>query len=120
MQSSSKITDNITNATSDWQEVAHIDDIPRLGARVIGDQDGDIAIFRCADDEIFALRDRCPHKGGPLSQGIVHGKQVTCPLHNWVLGLDDGEAIAPDVGCATTFPVKVSDGKVYIEFKPKT
>ena len=98
----------------EWIEVGSINDIPRLGARVVKSGHGDIAVFRNADDEVFALLDRCPHKGGPLSQGIVHGKSVTCPLHNWVLGLDDGEAKGPDVGCATTFPAKVENDVIFL------
>ncbi|HEY5862859.1 MAG TPA: Rieske 2Fe-2S domain-containing protein, partial [Casimicrobiaceae bacterium] len=65
--------------------VCRVDDIPPLGARVWsrpGDAEGDIAVFRTADDRVFAVRDRCPHKGGPLSQGIVFGDRVACPLHN--------------------------------------
>jgi nitrite reductase (NADH) small subunit len=65
-------------------------------------------------DEVFALKDSCPHKGGPLSQGIVHGNTVTCPLHNWKIDLDSGEALAPDKGCSHRFPVKIEDGKVYL------
>jgi nitrite reductase (NADH) small subunit len=73
----------------------------------------DIAIFR-TQGEVFALRNKCPHKGGPLSEGIVHGKQVTCPLHGWKLYLETGEAVAPDVGCARRYPVKVEDGQVFL------
>ena len=73
----------------DWIDVGHVRDMPERGARVVRAPFGDIAIFRTADGEVFALRDRCPHKGGPLSQGIVHGRAVTCPLHNWVIDLDD-------------------------------
>jgi nitrite reductase (NADH) small subunit len=83
-----------------WIDVGALDDIPRLGSRVVSSPGGDIAVFRATDDAVFALYDRCPHKGGPLSQGIVHGRSVTCPLHGWVLGLEDGEAKAPDTGCA--------------------
>jgi nitrite reductase (NADH) small subunit len=75
----------------------------------------DIALFRTAKDEVFALRDQCPHKGGPLSQGIVHGSSVTCPLHNWRIDLDSGNALAPDQGCSHRFPVKIEHGMVYIE-----
>jgi nitrite reductase (NADH) small subunit len=99
---------------TDWIEVGRIDEIPKLGARVIKTQDGNIAVFRNANDEIFALKDQCPHKGGPLSQGIVHGRSVTCPLHNWVLGLEDGQAQGPDEGCATTYPVKLHDNMIFI------
>lgn len=95
-----------------WRDVCALEDIPRLGARVVSRTAGDIAIFRTRDDEVFALDDRCPHKGGPLSQGIVHGRAVACPLHNWTIALDTGEAAAPDVGCARRHPVKVEHGRV--------
>ena len=99
---------------STWYKVSTIEDIPALGARVVATQDGDIALFRTADNEVFALRDKCPHKGGPLSQGIVFGKKVACPLHNWNIALEDGNAVAPDVGCAQPYPVKIKDGEVYL------
>jgi len=90
-----------------------LEDIPRLGARVVRTAKGDIAVFRNADDELFALEDRCPHKGGPLSQGIVFGRRVACPLHGWTVELADGCAVAPDKGCAKRFPVKVdADGNI--------
>ena len=103
-----------TKKKIDWIEVGDISDIPRLGARVVNTAQGNIAVFRNASDEIFAVLDRCPHKGGPLSQGIVHGRNVTCPLHNWVLGLDDGMAKAPDEGCVKTYPVKVEDNIIFL------
>lgn len=100
---------------AEWKRVCALDEIPVLGSRVVASTvHGSIAVFRNADSEVFALRDKCPHQGGPLSQGIVHGRSVTCPLHNWRIQLDDGEAIAPDVGCAHSFPVKVEDGAVYL------
>ncbi|HET9483459.1 MAG TPA: nitrite reductase small subunit NirD [Xanthomonadales bacterium] len=95
--------------------ICRLDEIPRLGARRVRRADGvEIAVFRTADDRVFALRDRCPHKGGPLSQGIVFGTAVACPLHNWTLDLESGCAIAPDVGCAQRFPVDVVDGVVHV------
>jgi nitrite reductase (NADH) small subunit len=81
---------------------------------------GDIAVFRTVDDEVFALRDKCPHKGGPLSQGIVSGKKVACPLHDWKINLDSGIAVAPDEGCAARYPVKVKDGFVSLSLMPDT
>ncbi len=99
---------------SNWIEVGKVEDIPKLGARVIERAEGNIGLFRTAEDEIFALRDSCPHKQGPLSQGIVHGKQVTCPLHNWNIELESGEAVAPDEGCTASYPVKVEAGVVFI------
>jgi nitrite reductase (NADH) small subunit len=98
-----------------WKRLCRLDEIPRLGSRVVKSAAGDIAVFRNAEDEIFALHDKCPHKGGPLSQGIVHGRHVTCPLHGWKLGLDSGEAMAPDVGCSKPFAVKLVDGQVLLK-----
>ncbi len=100
---------------TDWTEVCALEDIAPLGARVIERADGNIALFRTAGDEVFALLDRCPHKGGPLSQGIVFGKFVACPLHNWTIGLCDGVAAAPDEGCAPRFACKVEKGVVFID-----
>ena len=100
---------------SHWNFICPLDDIPRLGARVVQRASGgDIAIFRTAADEVFALLDRCPHKGGPLSQGLVHGKRVSCPLHGWNFELDSGQAVAPDSGSSETFAVKVDNGSVWL------
>ena len=102
----------------DWIEIAHIDDIPRLGARVVEmESDGmvnKVAVFRTATDEIYAVKDKCPHRGGPLSQGIVHGGLVTCPLHSWRIDLVSGEAVLPDKGCARTYATKVEGGQVFL------
>jgi len=93
---------------NDWKKICRVDDIPVLGARRVQRPAGaDVAVFRTADDRVFALLDRCPHKGGPLSQGIVFGEHVACPLHNWAISLEDGQARAPDIGCATRFAVRV-------------
>lgn len=98
-----------------WKLICPLEDIPSLGSRVVQRQTGgDIAIFRNAIDEVFALHDNCPHKNGPLSQGIVHGRRVTCPLHGWNIGLDDGKVVAPDVGSCDKFEVKVENGQVYL------
>jgi nitrite reductase (NADH) small subunit len=105
---------------TDWIEVARLEDIPRQGARVVKTTAGDIALFRTLDDEVFALRDRCPHKGGPLSQGIVHGRKVACPLHDWKINLDSGLAVAPDKGCAARYPVQVVDGRISLGLAPIT
>jgi nitrite reductase (NADH) small subunit len=102
---------------SDWTEVGEVEAIPRLSARVIETDQGNIAVFRTSKDEIFALADHCPHKGGPLSQGIVHGTKVTCPLHNLIMDLTNGEAVAPDEGCTISFPVKVDHGKIFLSLK---
>jgi nitrite reductase (NADH) small subunit len=100
---------------SNWFDIGALDQIPRRGARVVKTARRDIAVFRTAGDEVFALENRCPHKGGPLSEGIVHGRKVACPLHNWVIDLESGGATGADQGCARSFPVKVEKGRVYIE-----
>lgn len=99
---------------SDWVKVARLDEIPRLGARVVRSAGKEIAVFRTAEDQVYAMHDQCPHKGGPLSQGIVAGRQVTCPLHGMRIGLEDGQAAAPDHGCVPTIPAKIEDGAVYL------
>ncbi len=102
---------------NDWTRIAPLDEIPRLGARVIKTDTMEIAVFRTSSDEVFAINNACPHKQGPLSEGIVHGHAVTCPLHNWNIDLASGEALGPDEGCTNTFPAKVDDGIVYIDLK---
>ena len=100
--------------TGVWTDVGHIDDIPRLGSRVVTTPAVDIAVFRTADDRVFALHDSCPHKAGKLSQGIVHGDSVTCPLHNWVITLTDGTAKEPDEGCTRVVPVRLAAGRILL------
>lgn len=96
-------------------DIAALDDFPRQGARVVKTPLGCIAIFRTADDRVFALDDRCPHKGGPLSEGIVHGTQVTCPLHGMVFDLATGLAQGPDEGRVSTFAARVEGGRVLLD-----
>ncbi len=100
---------------SEWIGIGTIDDIPPLGSRIVKTGDGDIAIFRASDDRIFAIEDRCPHKGGPLSQGIVHGGRVTCPLHNWTIDLETGRAVAPDEGCVKRYPLRIEGGELFLK-----
>ena len=97
-----------------WYEIGAIDEIPQRGARCVKVPQGKIGIFRTVDDRIFAIEDHCPHKGGPLSQGIVHGAAVTCPLHNWVISLETGKALGADDGAVKTIPVKVEGGRISI------
>lgn len=101
---------------SQWKPICNVEDIPKLGARRVQRPSGcEVAVFRAADDQVFALLDRCPHKGGPLSQGMVFGHSVACPLHNWTIGLNNGCAHAPDEGNTPTFSVKVEAGQVYLD-----
>ena len=100
-----------------WLDIGARDDVPRQGARTVATPAGAIAVFRTVDNAIFALDDRCPHKGGPLSQGIVHGSAVTCPLHNWVIDLATGTAASPDEGCVRRIPVRVEGGRILISLE---
>lgn len=97
-----------------WREVGALDDIPRQGARTVATPHGVVAVFRTLDDCLFALDDRCPHKGGVLSQGIVHGRSVTCPLHNWVINLTDGRAEDPDDGCVQVTAVRLEGRRIWL------
>ena len=99
-----------------WLPVCRVEDIPVLGSRRVARAKGlDVAVFRSDQDQVFALLDRCPHKGGPLSQGIVFGTSVACPLHNWTIDLEGGCAKGPDEGCTPKFAVRVADGRVHLD-----
>lgn len=99
---------------SEWIDVGALDDIPPRGARVLKTRAGCVALFRTVGDEVFALDDACPHKAGPLSDGIVHGRSVTCPLHNWVISLETGEAGGADEGRVATYPTRVEAGRILV------
>ncbi|MDE2016919.1 MAG: nitrite reductase small subunit NirD [Hyphomicrobiales bacterium] len=101
---------------TDWKDVGALADVPLLGARKVRTATGCVALFRGADDRVFALDDRCPHRGGPLSEGIVHDGRVTCPLHNWVIDLTSGKATGADVGATRTHAVEVVDGRLMLDF----
>ena len=97
-----------------WIAIGTLSDIPQRGARCVDTPSGKIAVFRTAEDHVFAIDDHCPHKGGPLSQGIIHGASVTCPLHNWVISLETGKALGADEGAVRTIPVKVEGEQLFI------
>ena len=100
--------------TQNWIDIGQLHDIPRQGARCVKNGETTIAVFRTADDRVFALEDKCPHKNGPLSQGIVHDGCVTCPLHNWVISLETGEAQGADEGSTVSFPVRLENGRILL------
>ncbi|WP_375282169.1 nitrite reductase small subunit NirD [Pseudooctadecabacter sp.] len=100
---------------TDWIDIAALDDVPARGARMIKTALGCVAVFRTADDQVFALDNACPHKAGPLAEGIVHGTSVTCPLHNWVISLETGEAQGADEGCVATYPARVEAGRILLD-----
>lgn len=102
--------------SNEWKVICSVDDIPVLGSRVVQRAgQTDVAIFRNSENKVFALLDKCPHKGGPLSQGIVFGERVACPLHNWNIELQSGCAVAPDEGCTQKFSVRVENGQVSLD-----
>ena len=101
--------------TADWLDIGWLDQIPVRGSRTVPVAGGEeIAVFRTGDNRVFALVNRCPHKGGPLSQGIVHGQSVACPLHNWNIALKTGEAQGADEGCTPTIAVRHESGRIWI------
>ncbi|MDP2334396.1 MAG: nitrite reductase small subunit NirD [Reyranella sp.] len=100
--------------TMKWVEIGTLGDIPIRGARCVNTPEGRIAVFRTAEGQVFAIEDRCPHKDGPLSQGIVHGTAVTCPLHNWVISLETGKAQGADEGTVRTVPAKIEGERLFI------
>jgi nitrite reductase (NADH) small subunit len=100
---------------SEWIDIAALSDIPRRGARVVKTRLGCVAVFRTGADDVFALNNACPHKGGPLSEGIVHGNAVTCPLHNWVISLETGQAQGADKGQVATYPAQVKEGRILLD-----
>ncbi len=98
-----------------WIDVGAIDDIPLRGARLVKTPMGCVGLFRTGEAEVFAASDTCPHAGGPLSEGIVHGRKVTCPLHNWVFSLETGEAQGADEGRIDTFEVRIEGGRILLD-----
>ncbi|MEM7722703.1 MAG: nitrite reductase small subunit NirD [Pseudomonadota bacterium] len=98
-----------------WIDVGSLDDVPLRGARLVKTPVGCVALFRTGKAEIFAASNTCPHKGGPLAEGIVHGTKVTCPLHNWVFSLETGEAQGADEGRIATYPVRVDGDRILLD-----
>ncbi|MDX8391291.1 MAG: nitrite reductase small subunit NirD [Mariprofundaceae bacterium] len=97
-----------------WIEICGLEDIPKSAARTVNAGETMIAVFRLTDDRVKAVENRCPHKNGPLAEGIISGDDILCPLHNWRISLDSGEVAAPDEGCVKAYPVKVEDGQVFL------
>ncbi len=98
-----------------WIDIGALTDIPAQGARVVKTAQGCVAVFRTAEDQVFAIDDNCPHKGGPLSEGIVHGNSVTCPLHAWVFSLETGMAQGADEGSVNSYPARVEAGRILLD-----
>ena len=103
---------------TEWIALGPVSAVPRRGARCITTPGGKIAVFRTADDQIYAIENRCPHKGGPLAEGIVHGRHVTCPLHNWVFDLATGECVEAAEHSVRAHAVRADDGRVFVSLAP--
>ena len=98
-----------------WLDIGAVDDIPLRGARIVKTKVGCVAVFRTDEAEVFATSNTCPHKGGPLAEGIVHGQSVTCPLHNWVFDLNTGQAQGADEGRIDTYQIRLADGRILLD-----
>ena len=109
-----------TLVATKWVDIGALADVPLRGARVVKSPAGCIAVFRTAESEVFAIDDTCPHKSGPLSQGIVHDRSVTCPLHNWVISLKTGQAQGADAGAVKTIPLRIENGRLLLDFTTLT
>ncbi|MFM9941667.1 MAG: nitrite reductase small subunit NirD [Hyphomicrobiaceae bacterium] len=105
----------MSTQTPRWVDIGALDAVPVRGARVVRAPGGCIAVFRTAENEVYAIDDACPHKAGPLSQGIVHDKAVTCPLHNWVISLETGSAQGADHGQVRSYALKIEAGRILLD-----
>ncbi|MBU2738240.1 MULTISPECIES: nitrite reductase small subunit NirD [Acidithiobacillus] len=98
----------------EWMALGTLEEIPARGGRYVETPLGEIAVLRNENDEVFAVSNQCPHRGGPLSEGFVSGKLVFCPLHNWQIDLEKGEAVAPDSGCVKRFPIRMEGEQIWL------
>lgn len=98
-----------------WFKITEVENIPSMGSRKVVVGDMEIALFKTKDDSIFAINNICPHRQGKLSEGLVHDHVVTCPLHNWDIDLETGEAMGNDSGCTGVYETKIEEGIVYLK-----
>jgi nitrite reductase (NADH) small subunit len=101
---------------SRWIRVTALENIPAREGRAVQIGDREIAIFNLGD-RLLATSNRCPHKSGPLCDGIVTGNSVVCPLHAWKVSLVDGSVERPSSEkerCIETYPVRVDEGVVVV------
>lgn len=95
-------------------EISSVEQLPEKLGKCVKVRDMELALFRSSSGQIYALENRCPHKGGDLSQGIVSGEFVFCPLHDWKICMKDGKVQEPDHGCVKTYKVEMNDDKLFI------
>jgi nitrite reductase (NADH) small subunit len=99
-----------------WIRVTETGNIPLREGRSVRIGEEEIAIFNLGESEFVAVDNACPHRGGPLCDGIVSGKVVTCPLHGYKVSLESGHVVKPDVAVkVNSYPVRVEDGVVLIK-----
>ena len=99
-----------------WYPVPGAESIPPREGRKVKHKDLEVALFNVGDGYL-AVDNRCPHKQGPLADGILSGKNVFCPLHNWKISLESGCALSGGQGQVKTYPVKVVGGNICIAFE---
>lgn len=104
----------------DWIDAGPLTAIPCPGARQLRTEQITLAIVRTSSDTIYAIADACPHRGGPLSQGMVYGERLQCPMHGLVIDLVSGAAIAPDHGSTATYPVRINNGHILVGLTPQS
>ena len=99
-----------------WIRITPMHNIPLREGRSVTVAGREIAIFNLGD-HVLAVDGRCPHKGGPLAEGIVTGSTVVCPLHAWKISLETGSVTKPDANpaCVATYRTRIESGIVLIE-----
>ncbi|MFW7381538.1 MAG: nitrite reductase small subunit NirD [Oligoflexus sp.] len=102
-----------------WYLIGTIHDIPRQGAQLLQFGDRQLGIFRTYQDEFYAINAQCPHAGGPLTEGLIHGHYVSCPLHDWTINLKTGICQAPDEGQVSCYPLLIDGEDIWIALQEK-
>lgn len=102
--------------TTHWQPVARTHEIPVREGRKVSFEGHEVALFNLGE-KYLAVDNRCPHKQGPLADGLVSGESVFCPLHNWKISLENGCALSGGEGKVKVYPVKIVNQSVCIAFK---
>jgi nitrite reductase (NADH) small subunit len=98
-----------------WIRITKTENIPLREGRSVRIGDHEIAIFNLGN-RFAAIDNDCPHRGGPMCDGIVSGSTVVCPLHGWKISLDSGAVLRPEVCVRVeTYPVRVIDGTIAVQ-----
>ena len=98
-----------------WTKITRTENIPFHEGRPVQVEGEELAIFNLGD-RFVTIENQCPHKGGPLCDGIVSGTTVVCPLHGWRFDLNSGMAVRASLpACVKTYPTRVEDGIVLVD-----